>query len=430
VSPEDFDDDGDLDIFVSNYRLNPDLLWVNEGVGEDGVPRFVDMARAKGVQGVAKMGSFAGAYGHTIGAAWGDLDRDGDQDLVAANLAHSAWLCFSDPTMVYEARGAAGDHQFVDVREDAGVQYVETHSDPSLVDFDNDGYLDLHFTHVYDGWRTSLYRNTTGDALSPRPSTVFLPSLARGVDASAGGAGPNDAGPRNAPRQLLTVPIRFDDVTHLSGIYPRTSWGSAWSDYDNDGDVDMAARGLWRNRSRQANGNHYLQVAVVGCGLSNRDAMGAAAVLETAYPGGWGRMRQEQRVTGARGTGSQDSRVLQFGLGEARAIDSLAVTFPSGQEALLMRPDVDQRVTIVEVGAIIRPSAWSIDAGADVTLRADTCGATGELSWDLDGDGAFDDAEGVEVTWRPGGTGPQEAAVKAARGGAEGITRVTIEVTP
>ena len=39
-------------------------------------------------------------YGHTIGAAWGDLDGDGDFDLVAANLAHPRFYSFSNKTQI------------------------------------------------------------------------------------------------------------------------------------------------------------------------------------------------------------------------------------------------------------------------------------------------------------------------------------------
>ncbi|MFQ5460572.1 MAG: FG-GAP repeat domain-containing protein, partial [Anaerolineae bacterium] len=160
VNPGDFDADGDLDIFVSNYRLNRDLLWVNTGTDDQGVPQFVNEAGIRGVQGTTRFGRYGGSYGHTISSAWGDLDRDGDMDLVASRLAHSAWLCFSDPTMIYESSGRSGGFTFQDRRVKAGVDYTETHSDASLADMDNDGFLDLHITQVYDGWRASTYRNT------------------------------------------------------------------------------------------------------------------------------------------------------------------------------------------------------------------------------------------------------------------------------
>ena len=65
----DFDNDGDADVYVTNYGAN--RLFENEGSG-----RFSDVTAVAGV-------------GDTLwgtGAAWGDYDRDGDLDLYAANF--------------------------------------------------------------------------------------------------------------------------------------------------------------------------------------------------------------------------------------------------------------------------------------------------------------------------------------------------------
>jgi hypothetical protein len=441
VSPGDFDSDGDEDIFVSNYRLNPDLLWVNAGNDPNGVPRFTNEAGARGVEGVTKTGRFAGSYGHSIGAAWGDLDRDGDQDLVVANLAHSAWRCFSDATMVYLSSGWQEGYAFTDYREASGVPYVETHSDPSLVDIDNDGWLDLFITQVYDGWRASLYRNATGDR--PPGLVAYLPSLLKrgllgaaapeasdfaAVSRASGADAPGGQWPAGvaADRQ---APVRFQEVTHLSGIYPRTSWGSGWSDFDNDGDQDLAAQGLWRNTAANLPGaNHWLQVAAVGCGNSNRDALGARVGVRVARGDGtedelW------SEVTGARGTGSQDSRVRQIGLGHGTAT-LVRVIFPSGASRTMVPPGADRRVTVTELGAYIRPSAWQVAAGQTVTLTADMCGESWQAGWDLDQDGSFDDAQGPTASWVPMAPGRAELAVQVTDGTARSVSRITVEVSP
>ena len=53
---------------MSNYRLQPNLLWQNDGTG-----KFTDVSAESGTAGDGDRG----AWGHTIGSAWGDLDNDG-----------------------------------------------------------------------------------------------------------------------------------------------------------------------------------------------------------------------------------------------------------------------------------------------------------------------------------------------------------------
>jgi hypothetical protein len=79
VTACDFDEDGHLDVFVSNYRLEANLLWRNDGTG-----KFADVAKELNAAGNKRQGW----YGHTIGSAWGDFDDDGHFDLFVGNFSH------------------------------------------------------------------------------------------------------------------------------------------------------------------------------------------------------------------------------------------------------------------------------------------------------------------------------------------------------
>lgn len=301
----DYNDDGFLDIFVSNYRLNPDFLWRNKGDGT-----FANVAREVGVEGTPAQGY----YGHTIGSEWADFDNDGDLDLFQANLAHPRYIEFSNMSYLLKNEGAP-DYRFTEHRRSAGIRFEETHSEPAWADYDNDGLLDLYITSVYPTPPSFLYRQT-------------------------------DNG-------------RFQDVTWLSGTRVLDGWGCAWADYDNDGDPDLVVAGksrgegkgniyLFRNevnkrvkyfrieydgnvrREEEIEGtltapNHnWLKVRLVGADC-NRSAIGARLILKMDN----GQMMRE--VEGGKGTTNQNSLVQHFGLGRYTGPLELTVRWPCGR---------------------------------------------------------------------------------------------------
>ncbi|NOY92081.1 MAG: CRTAC1 family protein [Deltaproteobacteria bacterium] len=297
VAPADADGDGDIDILVGNYRLVKNLYFRGIGGGE-----FLEEGRRSGLEGHADARGGVDYFGHTIGVAWGDLDNDGDLDVVEANLAHPRFFDFSDKTRVLlnDGRGhfldTSGD--WSTPASDAGLRYQETHSSPVLADFDADGNLDLVITEVYDGRPTDFYWGS-GDG-------------------------------------------RFRlDVLH-SGITTTNGWGAAASDWDNDGDMDLAATTLFEN---QRAGAHFLELRVVGDVASNRYGLGATVTLTV---GGVSVLRH---VSGGSGQGCQDSATLHFGLGDSTRVDSIRVTFIGGGEVRYAGPfDADQRLWLYESG--------------------------------------------------------------------------------
>jgi len=214
----DYNDDGYIDIFVSNYRLDPDLLFHNNGDGT-----FTDVSETKGVKGE----KISGAYGHTIGSTWGDFDNDGDFDLFCANLAHPRFITFSDKSMLYQNSGAP-DYDFTDIREIAGIIYEETHSDSAFGDYDNDGWLDLFITSVYVGRKSTFYHNN-------QDSTFSL-------------------------------------VNYHSGVIIDNGWAFSRVDYDLDGFLDVNNRSNFHRN--HGNDNNWLIVRARGT-VSNWASIGA-----------------------------------------------------------------------------------------------------------------------------------------------------------
>jgi hypothetical protein len=323
LAAADYDQDGDVDLFVNNYRLKPNFFLLNDGQGG-----FSEIAAKNGTKGSGKQGSF----GHGTGTQWVDADNDGDFDLFVANLAHPRFIQFSDRSRFFQNRGGVNDWNLTEHREATGIGYLETHSEARFGDYDNDGDLDLAIGAYYGDRAGQLWRNDgpTGD------DTSWL---------------------------------HFTDTTYDAGWLVKGCASIAWADIDGDGDLDQMANKLFRNDfvQKASGSGHWLKVKLAGTKLVNRAAIGATVTLVTAD----GRTMTRQ-VEGGHGIGCQDSLVLHFGLGAATEVKSLTVRWPGELPVAVAGPfAADQTVVWSEghesqgkkPGAVApQPDAGSTDA--------------------------------------------------------------------
>lgn len=292
VTVSDFDRDGDLDVYVSNYRLQPNLLWQNDGKGV-----FKDVAAE--FQAVATSPGFGG--GHSIGACWGDFDADGEIDLFAGNFAHVDSRGDQPKSRFLRNRGKVEGYKLQDLGT-CGVFYQESYATPAAGDFDNDGNLDLVFTTVYPV------------ASFGKPN---FPVLFR-----------NEGG------------FVFTDVTEASGLAKQTAtYQAAWADFDRDGDLDLAMGGkLFVN---QLDGGNWIGVRLQGDGKKvNRSAIGAQVRIKV------GKQLMTRQVEAGTGEGNQNDLVLHFGLGTHKGNVDLEVTWPGGKKQVLKRVKPKQLVSV------------------------------------------------------------------------------------
>ncbi len=296
IACADFDEDGDVDVYVSNYRLQPNILWRNDTPPGDGPhdPSLADVGADYGVAGNLKSklkymgGREYRVSGHTIGSAWGDLDDDGHLDLFVGNFSHPPK--YQDRPMFLRNQGPP-DFHFEDQSKDAGLEWQESFASPALADFDNDGDLDLYFTTVYKGDHSVLYRND-GD-------------------------------------------WAFADVTEEAGIETERTYQAAWCDYDNDGDLDVLTGGkLYRNRGAAG---HWLLVTLQGDG----SAIGAQARIRL------GDRTLTRHVASSTGEGNQNDMRLHFGLGDHSDEVEIDITWPGGSRQTA-RSAVDRAITIAQ----------------------------------------------------------------------------------
>lgn len=298
VTAADYDRDGVTDIYMSNYRLQANNLYV---VGKDG-KTLRDVAPERG--GTATSVGFDG--GHSIGAAWGDIDNDGWLDLFAGNFAHVDSRGDQPKSRFLRNRGPAGKFMFDDLGT-CGVFYQESYASPALADVDNDGRLDLFFTTVY------------GTASFGRPNN---PVLLRNSGA-----------------------CWFRDVTAASGVSGiEPTYQAAFGDIDNDGLLELASGGKLF-RATVPVGNHWVGIQLVGNGKTvNRSAVGAQVVLKV------GSQRLVRQVEAGTGEGNQSDLRLHFGLGKINDSVDAVIYWPDGTHQLVRHIQVD-RMHVVTQGA-------------------------------------------------------------------------------
>ena len=273
------DDDDRIDLFVAN-DMTANFLFRNRG----GL-RFEETGAESGVATNAEGGYLAG-----MGVSCGDLDGDGRLDLVVTNF-------YGESTTFYQNLGAG---QFVNRTSAVGLAAPSRYLlgfGIAFVDVDNDGRLDL--------------ATANGHVNDLRPNVPFaMPALL-----------------------LLGGPSgRLMDVSSRAGAawsVPRLGRGLAAGDLDNDGRVDLvivSAGGPLAYFHNRGPAGHWLALKLEGLAPgSNRDGVGARVTVTSG-----GRRQVSERIGGGSFLSASDGR-LHFGLGEAVAVESVEVRWPSGR---------------------------------------------------------------------------------------------------
>jgi hypothetical protein len=357
----DYDRDGWLDLYVGNYieydpnyhryyspdgfpgplayPPEPDALYRNRGDGT-----FEDVT--------AKMGITKNGRAMSVTAT--DFDGDGWDDIYVTNDATEKFL-------YHNLQGK----RFEEVALDKGVAFNGMGDQVAAMavdagDFNDDGRPDLF---ISDNSLCSLYRNdgerftdVTGDSGIARASAQFVGWGAFFFDFD--NDGDLDIFKVNSDLSRLfgqEAQIfenvgggRFRDVSRKMGPYfleARMGRGTAFADYDNDGDPDIVINNLGSPavllRNDGGNRNHWLRLRLAGKS-SNRDGVGAR-VQVTA--GGVTRIAQKRSSGGYL---SQNDPRLLFGLGASDKADRIEVTWPSGKKQVLENVPSGKTVAVEE----------------------------------------------------------------------------------
>jgi hypothetical protein len=300
----DFDNDGWPDLYVANDSV-PNFMFHNN---QDGT--FSDVSLISGTalseDGVVQSG---------MGIGIGDYDRNGYFDIFVTNFAR-------DTNTLYRN---AGNMFFTDVTALSGLGEVSRRYlgwGTGLADLDNDGLADIFVAngHVYP----EVDRLDIGQAYS-QPKEVYR-NMGNG---------------------------RFEELSgQLGGDLPvaRPARGTAFGDYDNDGDIDVIAinmdtqPSLYRNDG--GSGNNWINFRLEGT-ESNRDAIGARVEIDV------GSTTQVAEVRSGGSYLSHNDMRIHFGLARALTIDEVRIRWPSGQTEVLTDINANQFVHIREGEGIV-----------------------------------------------------------------------------
>jgi hypothetical protein len=388
----DYNRDGHLDLFVSNYvqfdiervpkpGANSNCTWkdvpvncgprglipgVNSLYRNNGDGTFTDVTREAG------MGPARASYGMTVVAA--DLNEDGWPDIYVACDSTPSLLFMNQHDGTFREEGIVrGVALSEDGKEQAGMGV-------GVGDYNLDGHLDLFKTNFADDTNV-LYKNDGKANFEDVTFQEKLGDLSRYVSWGAGIVDlDNDGWPDiffvsgsvypEIEKQLPNYPDKcprtvfrnlagggFGKLVEEAGpgvAAKHSSRGCAFGDFDNDGDVDVLIVNLNEPPSLLRNdlrtGHHWLKVKLIGT-TSNRSAIGANVVVRYG-----GKVQAQAILSQASFYSSNDPR-LHFGLGTATSGD-LEVTWPSGTKETYRTIACDQLVTIREGTGVVPTKGW------------------------------------------------------------------------
>ncbi|MFM9947191.1 MAG: FG-GAP-like repeat-containing protein [Saprospiraceae bacterium] len=388
----DTDNDGDLDAFVVTWYGVINYFYRNNGATFTYIPDAV----------TGNIGT------HSETAAWGDYDNDGFVDVYITN---------SDTDKRNMLYRNIGGNSFERITAGDWVTETDLSRCVNWVDYDNDGDSDLFVTNE-SNQANDLFRNDDNGSFTKITTGPLVTSLRGSMSASWGDVdndGDFDVAVANAGyfqqqnnQLFINNNGNFTEVTGEPLVTDGgCSYGTAFGDVDNDGDLDLAVANGYCNGAivnflylndgeghftrattetlntpcsfglafgdydndgfldlaiatcknatgspqpnnllyrNNGNDNNWLKIKLEGV-VSNRAAIGAKVRVKTAAS--W----QLRDISAQSGYNGQNSLIAHFGLAGANSVDSVTIEWPSGIRQHLTQVAANQQLFVVEEDA-------------------------------------------------------------------------------
>lgn len=338
--------DGWLDIYVSNDFFERDYLYINQQNGsfKEALQDYITEL---------SMGS--------MGADMADINNDCLPDIFVTEmlpetderLKTKAQFENWDKYRLSASQGYGhqfgrnvlqlntGNGTFREIGRLAGVHATDWSWGALIFDMDNDGLKDIFVANgIYKDLLDQDYVNF-----------IANPTIIRNILKEEGNVIKRlvDSIPSNSLANYAFQnqgDLRFVNQGNAWGLnVPTFSNGSAYGDLDNDGDLDLILNNvnmpafLYENRANELRQNNSVTIKLIGP-VNNQHGLGAKIKIKT------GPQWQYQEVSPMRGFMSTVDTRLHFGLGSAKQVDSIIVSWPGGMESLVTDQPLNQLVTI------------------------------------------------------------------------------------
>ena len=329
----DFDQDGDSDLYVCNDFISEDRFYVNNGDGT-----FSNRVSE----------TMAHTTWFSMGSNFGDIDNDGDFDLMVADMAATSHYKSkvtmgimggmeqkrandSNPPQymrnalhLNEANGMFREAAFL-----AGLSSSDWTWAVKLNDFDSDGRLDVFLTNGVPREMNHSDITITQDMLVGKHMWEYFKDGEMRKEQNLAFRNEGD--------------LKFTDTSKDWGLdHVGASYGAATADFDGDGDLDLVVMNLEENVSvyeNKSEGNSWLTISLKG-ETANRFGVGATVELIA------GQQKWIRQLQPGVGYHSYDQPILHFGLGELQKIDRAIVHWPGGSKQVVKGIQINQRLEI------------------------------------------------------------------------------------